>query len=61
MSLLEGVGPRSQTIGLLPLQTSADMAQFSVHEWAWNTYGPSRLREAPTIDFARVGVIKTAP
>ena len=55
------LGNLAQTIGLLPLQTTADMVQFSIHEWAWNTYGPSRLREAPTIDFARVGVIKTAP
>jgi hypothetical protein len=55
------LGNMAQTIGLLPLQMSADMAQFSIHEWAWNTYGPSRLREAPTIDFARVGVIRTAP
>jgi uncharacterized membrane protein len=55
------LGNLAQTIGLLPLQTTADMVQFSIHEWAWNTYGPSRLREAPTIDFSRVGVIRTAP
>jgi len=40
---------------------TADMAQLSVHEWIWNSYGPSRVRQAPTIDFTRVGVIRTAP
>jgi len=54
------LGNLAQTIGLLPLQTTADMAQFSIHEWAWNTYGPSRLREAPTIDFAQVGTLHPA-
>ena len=27
----------------------------------WNFYGPSRVRQASTIDFTRVGVIRTAP
>ncbi len=55
------LGNLTQTFGLLPWQMTADMAQFSAHEWIWNTYGPSRVRQAPIIDFTRVGVIRTAP
>jgi hypothetical protein len=55
------LGNLTQTFGLLPWQITANSAQVSVHEWLWNSYGPSRLRETPTIDFTRVGVIRTAP
>jgi len=55
------LGNLTQTFGLLPWQITADTAQVSAHEWLWNSYGPSRLRETPTIDFTRVGVIRPAP
>ena len=35
--------------------------QVSVVGSYWNFYGPSRVRQASTIDFTRVGVIRTAP
>ena len=35
-----------------------DVVQYTVHEYTWNTYGPSRLREAPEIDFLQAGVIR---
>jgi hypothetical protein len=52
------MGNVAQAFGLLPLQMTADMAQTSVHEWAWNSFGPSWLREMPAIDFAQVGTIR---
>lgn len=55
------LGNLTQTFGLLPWQMTADMAQFSTHEWIWNTFGPSRGRQAPITDFTRVGVIRTEP
>jgi hypothetical protein len=47
-----------QSLGLLAFQMGTDVVQYSVHEYTWNTYGPSRLREAPDIDFAEAGVIR---
>jgi hypothetical protein len=55
------LGNLTQTFGLLPWQMTADMAQFSGHEWIWSYFGPSRVRQAPVTDFTRVGVIRTAP
>ena len=46
-----------QSLGLLALQMGADAVQYTVHEYTWNTFGPSRLREAPDVDFAQAGVI----
>jgi hypothetical protein len=46
-----------QSVGLLALQMGTDVIQYTVHEYSWNTLGPSRLREAPEIDFAQAGVI----
>jgi hypothetical protein len=51
------LGSFAQTIALLPLQTLADTLQFTSHEYAWNTLGPNRVRESPTIDFVEVGRI----
>jgi hypothetical protein len=51
------LGSLAQTVILLPAQSVADMGQFYVHEYLWNSYGPSRAREAPEIDFAEAGTI----
>ena len=42
---------------LLGIQTVADFAHDYGIEWTWNTYGPQRLREAPTIDLPVAGVL----
>ena len=47
-----------QSFGLLAFQMGTDVVQYTVHEHTWNTYGPSRLREAPEIDFLQAGVIR---
>ena len=47
-----------QSLGLLAVQMGTDVVQYTVHEYTWNTQGPSRLREAPDIDFAEAGVIR---
>jgi len=54
------LGNLAQAFGLLPWQITADMAQVPAHEWLWNTYGPSRVRPPPTVDFPRVGVIRAS-
>ena len=50
--------PQSAT--LLSIQTVIDFMQYYANEYNWNTFGPSRLRDAPTIDFAEAGVIRVA-
>jgi len=52
------LGSINQSLGLLSYQMAVDVFQYTTHEYAWNTYGPSRLREAPNIDFAEAGVIR---
>lgn len=47
-----------QSLGLLAFQMGTDVVQYTTHEYTWNTYGPSRLREAPEIDFLEAGVIR---
>ena len=42
---------------LLGIQTVVDLAHDFGLEWAWNTYGPQRLREAPTIDLPVAGAL----
>jgi hypothetical protein len=42
---------------LLGIQTVVDFAHDFGIEWAWNSYGPQRLREAPTIDLPVAGAL----
>ncbi|MFL5334298.1 MAG: hypothetical protein ACJ8H8_14180 [Geminicoccaceae bacterium] len=42
---------------LLGIQTVVDFAHDFGIEWAWNSYGPQRLREAPTIELPTAGVL----
>jgi len=37
--------------GLFSVQRMFDTFQYTSHEWAWNTWGPRRLREPPPIEF----------
>jgi hypothetical protein len=42
------------------VQSVADFAHDYGIEWAWNTYGPQRLREEPTVDLPVAGVMAGA-
>ena len=42
--VLQNVGQATQLLGV---QSAADFAHDYGIEWAWNTYGPQRLREEP--------------
>ena len=48
----------TQAAQLLGIQTVVDFAHDFGIEWLWNTYGPQRLREAPTVDLPVAGVIE---
>jgi hypothetical protein len=47
----------AQATQLLGVQSIADFAHDYGIEWAWNTYGPQRLREEPTVDLPVAGVM----
>ncbi|MFO1039264.1 MAG: SHOCT domain-containing protein [Geminicoccaceae bacterium] len=51
------LGSLPQATTLLGLQTVVDIAHDFSIEWAWNTWGPQRLREEPTIDLPEAGVL----
>jgi hypothetical protein len=53
--VLQNVGQATQLLGV---QSVADFAHDYGIEWAWNTYGPQRLREEPTIDLPVAGVME---
>jgi hypothetical protein len=44
------LGSPIAAVGLFSVQRVFDMFQYTSHEWAWNTYGPRSLQEAPPID-----------
>jgi hypothetical protein len=50
----------AQATQLLGVQSVADFAHDYGIEWAWNTYGPQRLREEPTVDLPVAGVMAGA-
>lgn len=47
-----------QAVQLLGVQSVADFAHDFGIEWAWNTYGPQRLREVPTLDLPVAGALE---
>jgi hypothetical protein len=47
-----------QAVQLLGIQSVADFAHDYAVEWSWNTYGPQRLREEPTVDLPVAGVLE---
>ena len=53
--VLQNAGQAAQLLGI---QTLVDIVHDFGIEWMWNTYGPQRLREAPTVDLPVAGVIE---
>lgn len=48
----------TQATQLLGIQSLADFAHDYGIEYAWNTYGPQRLREEPIVDMPLAGVLE---
>ena len=48
----------TQATQLLGVQSLADFAHDYAIEYAWNTYGPQRLREEPIVDLPVAGALE---